>query len=183
MSSRKLPASRLKASDSTRSSVMPGSGLESPLESRRTRSRSGSVSGIGCHGETGPPARTVQSRRSQGAQQLYDRLVYYGSLGGGLRGAADALPEREKLWSGDAAEKTRHRWGGSGSPAGPRLSSATSQTRSCASSTPGISPWRRMPWRLRRPSATSFPTDFATRRIGCRRRSTRVCKAAPFRRT
>ena len=30
------------------------------------------------------------------------------------------------------------------------------------SSTPGISPRRRTPRRLRRPSATSFPADFAT---------------------
>ncbi len=40
-----------------------------------------------------------------------------------------------------------------------RRSSATSQTRSCASSTPGISPWRRTPRRLRRLFATSWPCE------------------------
>ena len=41
----------------------------------------------------------------------------------------------------------------------PRRSSATSRTRSCASSIPAISRWKRMPRRSRRRSATSFPAD------------------------
>jgi tetratricopeptide (TPR) repeat protein len=39
--------------------------------------------------------------------KCYDRLVYYGSRGGDLPGAAAALLEREKLWSDDAAELTK----------------------------------------------------------------------------
>jgi tRNA A-37 threonylcarbamoyl transferase component Bud32/tetratricopeptide (TPR) repeat protein len=53
--------------------------------------------------EREPSNRASRSRLSS----CYDRLVYFGSRGGDLSGAATALLEQEKLWSDAAAELTK----------------------------------------------------------------------------
>jgi hypothetical protein len=51
--------------------------------------------------------REPSNQHRQWLTKSYNKLVFYGARGGDLRGAADAIRERAKLWPGDGKQLTQ----------------------------------------------------------------------------